>query len=128
MSRRSATATRMVAAAAFAIEQLEGVLRLQVSRPKTEVLTSGGRPGPRTFRLRRALGIAVTRSTKCLGFDFSCGRRVSRRVLQVRRAQFCKRRGRFRMLGRAGVDVGKLLRTGGTAAWRHCRLSVRCLG
>ena len=109
----------VVAAAEYAIGQLEGELKLQVSRTKTEVLTSGGRPRPRAFRQRQALGVAVARSTKCLGIDFSCGRRASRRVQQSRLKRFGERRGRFRMLGRAGVDVGKLLRTGGTAAMTY---------
>ena len=62
------------------------------------------------------LGISYRDRVKALGAGLGAGTRWNTRVQQDRLKAFRKRKPRFRMLRRAGVDASKLMRTGGTAA------------
>lgn len=90
---------------------LESHGSLEVSRPKTVWLTSSQTLAQAASSAGRRLGFCQRNATKSFGVDL-----VRRTVQKERLKAIHRRRCRFRMLGHAGVDVGKLLRTEGCSA------------
>ena len=88
---------------------LEDELRLEVSKPKTVWLTTSESLATAVASASKRFCFQRASVTKSLGVGFSCGHLAKRMVQKARAASCRKRGGRFRMLGRAGVDVARLL-------------------
>ena len=63
------------------------------------------------------IGVKVARHTKLLGVDFSAGKKVKRSVQRSRVSKICKRKRRYRQLGKKAA--GHVVKTGAGPGFRY---------
>ena len=108
----------LVAAVRLVVERLQH-MRLTFSETKNACTASRPRMGHAIVRALPGLAISYHHRVVSLGSGLGAGVRRNVQPLVKRHTKFVKRRGRFRMLRRAGVRTDRLLRTGGTAALQY---------
>ena len=103
-----------VKATVVACMGLEGC-GMVLSRVKNKVIASSKELGGTIAMRLQRWGVVRCREAKMLGVGTVAATRRTTAVLTARIAAFGRRRGQFGMLKRAGVDIARLLRTGGLA-------------
>ena len=103
-----------IIATRVACEGLEGVGMI-LSRTKNKVLATRKRVGMEIQEGLKEWNVRYSVTAKMLGVGAAAAVRRTTTVLVERIAAFARRRGQFAKLRKVGVDVARLLRTGGLA-------------